>query len=450
MVNAIVNVHQELPTPVQAAQTASSLPSTGFSIVKDGVFTALGIKTEDVRASETGTVDMGIMNMLSMLAAATQITISEETQQIQVSDPAVGIASILEGFGLLNAEGNLTIEASELLKAAYAAAESANVQPEAEQAGMPKVQPDVTEVQHNTTVEAESLFVPAQDEAGRTEILSELAPLVNEYLKSLENAHSQTTAQNVLVEDTSTEGTAQTAPMEATPFKAISEAFLSLIAAVNNALSEKNAAMQAPVVLSQAGEPVKLMQSTEETLPQGTFTLGDIGATKGFEPLPDVAPTAQAVPTDTAKTVMDLVDNVSIQAKSGATEFEVTLKPEHLGNLSIKLTQDADGLKAQIKAADPTVKSLLENELSSLQTMLKEKGVEVHKIDITYEANALAFDIRQGQRQSGSAQESKHRTQVLSVSRAGAYSVAEAPRAAPGVMDEARLALQGSSVEFSA
>jgi hypothetical protein len=82
--------------------------------------------------------------------------------------------------------------------------------------------------------------------------------------------------------------------------------------------------------------------------------------------------------------------------------------------------------------------------------MLKEKGVEIQKIDITYEANALAFDIRQGQRQSGSAQESKHRMQVLNVSRAGAYSMVEAPTVAPGVMDEARLALQGSSVEFSA
>ena len=448
MVNAIMNVHQELPTFVQAAQTASSLPSTGFSKVKDGVFAALGIKTEDVRASETGTVDMGIANMLSMLAAATQIKGSEETQQIQVSDPAVGIASILEGFGLLNADGKLNIEATDLLQAAYAAAGDALVQPEAEQAGMPKVQPDIIEIQNNT-VEAECLFAPALNEAERTAVLSELAPLVNEYLKSLENAHSQTTAQNVLVA-ASTESAAQTSPIEATPAQAVpgaADAFLSLVDAVNNALSEKRAAVQSPIVSGQAGEPAKLTQNTEETLQQGTFM---VGPTEGLKPLPEAEPPAQAAQTDTAKTVMDLVDNVSVQAKSGATEFEVTLKPEHLGNLSIKLTQDADGLKAQIKAADPSVKALLENEVSSLQTMLKEKGVEIQKIDITYEANALTFDIRQGQRQSGSAQESKHRIQVLNVSRAGAYSVAEAPTVVPGVMDEARLALQGSSVEFSA
>jgi len=493
MVNAIANVLPELPAPVQMAQTASPLPSKGFSKVKDGVFAALGIKTEDVRAAETGTVDMGIANMLSMLAAASQMTGSEETQRPQIiksSDPAEGIASILEGFGLLNAEGNMTTEALQLLQAAYAAAEGPIVNPDAEQAGMPKVQPDVIELV-NGALEAESLNVPAQNEAGRTAVLSELTPLVNEYLKSLENAHSPSGAQDALfeavieaspantvmssapakigMEAALTQTAMETAPVkaameaapvqnameaaptetdaQAVPSQAAAKAFHSLIAAVEDALSLKSVSAQAPAVSGEEGEIAKPTQNMEAALLPGIS-----GFTEGIEPHLDTAPAAQAAHTDTAQTVMDLVDSVSVQAKEGATEFEVTLKPEHLGKLSIKLTQDADGLKAQIKAADPTVKTLLESEINSLQTMLREKGVEVHRIDVAYEASALGFDFRQGQKQSGSAEESKRRMNILSVSRASAYGAAqlEAATAAPAVQDDARLALQGSSVEFSA
>jgi predicted house-cleaning NTP pyrophosphatase (Maf/HAM1 superfamily) len=86
------------------------------------------------------------------------------------------------------------------------------------------------------------------------------------------------------------------------------------------------------------------------------------------------------------------------------------------------------------------------------QTMLREKGVEVHRIDVAYEASTLAFDSRQRQKQDSNAPESKRRQNVLSVSRASAYGAAqlEAAAAAPAVQDDARLALQGGSVEFSA
>jgi flagellar hook-length control protein FliK len=420
--------------------------------------------------------------MLSMLAAAPQITDSAETQQTQIiefSDPVMGIASILEGFGLLNAEGNLTMEASQLLQAAYAAADGAIAQPEAEQAGMPKVQPDVIELMDGI-VEAGRINVPAQNEAERTAILSRLAPLVNEYLKSLENAHSPSGAQTALLEAVSqaaplqnamaaapvqtamTADPVQTAmaaaPIETTPAQALTqtapsqtavEAFKNLIAAVENALSEKSISAQAPVVSNEEGEPAKPTQNTEAALASGTFGASFM---EGLEPVADKAPAAQSAQTDTAQTVMNLVDSVSVQAKGGVTEFEVMLKPEHLGKLSIKLTQDADGLKAEIKAADPTVKTLLENELNSLQAMLREKGVEVHRIDVAYEASTLAFDSRQRQKQDSNAPESKRRQNVLSVSRASAYGAAqlEAAAAAPAVQDDARLALQGGSVEFSA
>ncbi len=453
MVNAIANVQLELPVPVQIAQTASSTPSTGFSKVKDGVFAALGLKKEDLRASETGSVDAGLANMLSMLAAAVQNTDSAETQLPQISkcsDPAAGIASILEGFGLLNAEGNLTSEALQLLQAAYAAADGAEVQPEAEQAGMPPVQPDITELL-NESSGADRLNVPAQNGVGRTAILSQLVPLVNEYLKSLENAHSQSGTPTAPYEgiDTAQAALFESAPAlpnaETVSAQTAAEAFQKLVAAVEDALQGKG--VQDPAALPEEEEPLKPAQNTADAALPGTSSLTEV-----FEPLKGTVPAEQTAQTDTAQTVLDLVDSMSVKAQGGATEFEITLKPEHLGKLSIKLTQDADGLKAEIKAADATVKTLLENELSSLQTMLKEKGVEIHRINVAYEAGALAFDNRQGQKQSGSAEESKRRLNVLSVSRASAYGAvtAEAATAAPAVQDDARLALQGSSVEFSA
>ena len=463
MVNAVFNAQIELPVPVQSAQ-ASPSPS-GFGKVKDAVFEALGLSDGDLK--EVGSKESENAAESGLMAAwfiappilETPQQGGGQEQTINVSkctDPAQGILGILEGFGLLNADGTLTDQAQELLQAAYNAASTASSGeqvPSAQAAGTLPAQPETQGLTELLPV----INSPAQA-ASPEALLPVLTPLVGNYLRSLENAQSQGNAEPVQTSNIATVLT-QAAQTESTPAvspqtEQQSGAQLEkLFSAIQAALSDTSpdSGLSKDAVAPQTEEPQKATADTtvQNAAPQTAFTqLSDASFIKDTNfPVQPNAPMA-----DAGETVMNLVQTIEANTTEGATEFEVTLKPEHLGKLSIKLTQDSDGLKAQIKAADATVRSMLEAEMNTLQAQLKEKGVALTKIDVTYEASALNFNAPQNRRQHKSdAQESKSRLNVSGISRASAYgSASEAATVDTAAQNAARLTLQGSSVEFSA
>lgn len=94
-----------------------------------------------------------------------------------------------------------------------------------------------------------------------------------------------------------------------------------------------------------------------------------------------------------AKTVQDnmerIIQKMSVSFKEGKQQFEVALKPEYLGKLSIKLMMDNDGIKAHIKAADTSLKGMITDQLPALQEALKERGLTVTQIEVSYERPAF-------------------------------------------------------------
>ena len=62
--------------------------------------------------------------------------------------------------------------------------------------------------------------------------------------------------------------------------------------------------------------------------------------------------------------------------------FEIQLEPENLGKLSITLTMGEDGLRAQIRAKDVQIQSLLSSEISTLVEKLSENGVQIKSLDV--------------------------------------------------------------------
>lgn len=467
MVNAVFNAQIELPVPVQSAQ-ASPSPS-GFGKVKDAVFEALGLSEGDLKevgskesenAAESGL--MAAWFMAPPILETPQQGGGQEQTTNNVSkctDPAQGILGILEGFGLLNADGTLTDQAQELLQAAYNAASatpSGEQVPSAQAAGTLPAQPETQGLTELLPV-ANSSPQAASHEA----LLPVLTPLVGNYLRSLENAQSQSDAEpvqpsniaTVLTQAAQTESTAAVSPQTEQQSGTQLEKLFSAIQAAIKPQSDTapDSGLSKDAVTAQAEEPQKAVADTtvQNAAPQTAFAqLTDASFIKdaNFSVQPN-APMA-----DAGETVMNLVQTIEANTTEGATEFEVTLKPEHLGKLSIKLTQDSDGLKAQIKAADATVRSMLEAEMNTLQAQLKEKGVALTKIDVTYETSALNFNAPQNRRQHKSdAQESKSRLNVSGISRASAYgSASEAATVDTAAQNAARLTLQGSSVEFSA
>jgi hypothetical protein len=103
-----------------------------------------------------------------------------------------------------------------------------------------------------------------------------------------------------------------------------------------------------------------------------------------------VVPETQEAETDFVRdNVIRIVDKVSTNVREGRHEFDVELKPDFLGRVSIRLTLEDGEIRMQIKTDDPAVKGLFADQAGSLQNALKEKGIALSNIDITYQESML-------------------------------------------------------------
>jgi flagellar hook-length control protein FliK len=136
----------------------------------------------------------------------------------------------------------------------------------------------------------------------------------------------------------------------------------------------------------------------------------------------DVSQTAQ---TDFAKdNVMRIVDKLSTQVSDGKYDFDVELKPDFLGKVHIKLTMENGEIRMQIKTDDIGVKGMFADQASSMQAVLKEKGIAVTDIDITYQSQMQTGDDRQAYRQNGNGgkrQTGRHNTAIEQLAGTGGF-----------------------------
>lgn len=105
--------------------------------------------------------------------------------------------------------------------------------------------------------------------------------------------------------------------------------------------------------------------------------------------------------------VMRIVDKMSAQAADGKYDFDVELKPDFLGKVNIKLSMQNGEIRMQIKTDDVNVKGMFADQVSSMQAALKDKGITVTNIDVTYQsqmqtgAEQRSFSQSGGKKQSG-------------------------------------------------
>lgn len=90
----------------------------------------------------------------------------------------------------------------------------------------------------------------------------------------------------------------------------------------------------------------------------------------------------------TRDNVLRIVDKVSTHAAEGRYDFDVELKPDFLGKVSIKLSMQDGAIRLQIKADDMSVRSMLADQTTALQSALKDKGIELSSVDVTYQSQA--------------------------------------------------------------
>lgn len=77
--------------------------------------------------------------------------------------------------------------------------------------------------------------------------------------------------------------------------------------------------------------------------------------------------------------------------EGGITEAKLSLYPQHLGHVEVKLMMHNGQLTAQFAADSTLGKDLLESQLAQLRQSLQSQGIQVDKLEVTQSANAQGF-----------------------------------------------------------
>jgi len=122
--------------------------------------------------------------------------------------------------------------------------------------------------------------------------------------------------------------------------------------------------------------------------------------------------------------VMRIVDKLHTEVSGGKYDFDVELKPDFLGKVNIKLTMENGEIRMQIKTDDMGVKGMFAEQASSMQAVLKDKGIAVTNIDITYQSQMQTGDGRQAFRQNdngGKKQSSRTHVSLEQIAGTGVF-----------------------------
>ena len=95
----------------------------------------------------------------------------------------------------------------------------------------------------------------------------------------------------------------------------------------------------------------------------------------------NVTPGTPAMPSERDVT-LQIVQSMRMQFRDGIGEAVLTLKPEHLGSVSISLRVENGGLKASVQAEMPEVRQWLQSHQETLRNALSEHGLRLDRFDV--------------------------------------------------------------------
>lgn len=93
------------------------------------------------------------------------------------------------------------------------------------------------------------------------------------------------------------------------------------------------------------------------------------------------------------------------------TEARISLNPQHLGQVDIKLTMQNGQLIAQFMTRSTDAKELIDQQMAQLRSALLAQGLQVEKIEVTQSSQPSNANLYQDGRQPGSGQQQpQHRS----------------------------------------
>jgi flagellar hook-length control protein FliK len=141
---------------------------------------------------------------------------------------------------------------------------------------------------------------------------------------------------------------------------------------------------------------------TDVQLPTNSLPFQDLTRMLQTAEVKSVQPmTAQSFVQDMSQFVMK---NFKVDALNGFSEARLTLSPENLGQVNVKLTMHNGQLVAHFAAQTLLGKEMLEGQLSQLKLSLQGQGLQVERLEVT-QSSSLQSSLFQDQRQQQFSQQ---------------------------------------------
>lgn len=173
---------------------------------------------------------------------------------------------------------------------------------------------------------------------------------------------------------------------------------------------EMLAARHTPIQLADNGKgaqvlPQEQAESGQESgdTQEGPFSTAPVN---GRHLLDRVHAPAESVPVRAGQLAEDIskfmLGKLRVQTGNGITEARLSLTPEALGHVDVRLTLHNGQLVAQFAAQTAMGKDALESQLAQLRNMLQTQGIQVEKIEVAQSPSLQSsmFQDPRGQQQS--------------------------------------------------
>lgn len=221
------------------------------------------------------------------------------------------------------------------------------------------------------------------------------------------NSNSKATGANLTLEGKPVQQDIQVVKNEPAGFKQALEVQPKAMGEQANAVS-KNQAQQSGAGIQQEGQLSE--EAPQEFKLQGTVTAGELALrTNGLMPAKPI----EAVPVHRMAQEVEklVVERLEILQKQGFTEAKISLTPDHLGKVDIRITMQAGQLIAHFVTEHAAAKDMLEQQMTQLRGSLQGQGLTVERLEVTQSSSLQSqMDQNGGQTNGREQQERRSRT----------------------------------------
>jgi len=165
-----------------------------------------------------------------------------------------------------------------------------------------------------------------------------------------------------------------------------------------------------PVPVTSVDEDSTVNEVDALSTSEGTFTAGDLVMREGIKNPLKAAAAAVPVEQFAKEMTSFVVNKLDIVKQNGMTEARISLYPEHLGQVDIKITMLNGQLIATFMTEHAGAKDLLEQQMSQLRTALQSQGLQVEKLEVTQNQSLQSHMYQDGRQPSAGQQQSNRRS----------------------------------------